>query len=285
MLGYEVSLPQSAVSLVDNEAFQNEDKARVSADMLPANIFVEQLGGYVAGSDTNWIVVAGYYTVVISDVPVSMSLASGLVSPKTASALSMAMLSSEQPFEIGIPEWRISFEQDIEDLEVELSKVEQYESDIDGSKGIAVESFEFTPWIADFYTERYMHNMDPHWPTLSRTWLTVSLDFVNRLKLLREPGRLLYKNHLGEPVVVPQSWIEGSYTPRYDNRTTYGHRLNIRRSDLETYMGQVGKDLLVRVVISRNRRNPSSSEEYDYGQSTIFIVCQSGKIEVLGRSS
>lgn len=255
----------------------------MTAKTLPASIFTEQLNGHVTGSGSEWIVVAGYYTVAISDYSVSVSMESGLVSSETAKALARAMLSTEHLHEIGIPQWQISYEQHVKDIEMQLSQLGQDESF--ESLGIEEAGFELTPFSVDYHTEFYMHAMDPKWRGLSRSWEIVGKDFADRLGLICDPSQLNYKNKQEELIVVPQSWEEGTYDQRYDDRSSYGHRLSIRKSALKQYLKQTGKCLLIRVVISRHKRNQSSSEEYDHGQAKIFILHKNGRIEGMGRNS
>ncbi len=253
-----------------------------SMDVLPASVFSEQMDGHVVGYGSKWTVVSGHYTVMIADYSVGVSIEAALVSPATARALARAMHSSEYVQSISIPEWRISYEHNVKDIEARLLQAERYEGY--ESSGIYEDGFELVPFIAEYHTERSMHEMDQNSGGLWRTWRIPGRDFTDRLKLVRNSAQLSYVSEQGELVVAPQSWSEGSYHQRHDNRTTYGHRLNIRNEDLRRYLKQVKKDLLLRVVVTRNRDSRSNPEEYDHGQAKIFILRQSGRIEGMGRS-
>jgi len=59
-----------------------------------------------------------------------------------------------------------------------------------------------------------------------------------------------------------------------------GHRLNVRRGKLLSVLRKREMDLICRLVMRRETEGKKSrQEDYDYGQTTIFIVRRSGRVE------
>ena len=146
--------------------------------------------------------------------------------------------------------------------------------------------FELLPWVANFHSEREMHRMDSKWPSLSRTWHTIGLDFINRFSLKRLADSVVYTNKKGECVVKPEVWDDVNLSDRYDRKYSEGNRLSVRRGKLLDYLVSKKRDLFIRIVISKYFENKHNRpEDYDYGQAKVFILRQSGRIEGLGKRS
>ena len=250
---------------------------------LSSTLFAEQIYGKLIGNDSNWIVASGYYTVVISDLSVGVTIQSGLVTPRTAKSLARAMLSIENLQSINIPEPEISCEYPLEDIEAQMEVIDKSE-DV-WERTIKAEDFMLEPFTIYYHTEHRMHEMDPNKNGSSSNWHIPCKDFIEKQKLIRVPEGLAYIDKKRSPIAIPESWEEGDSTQRFDHRTTYGNRLIIKKDAIDEYLQQVGKDLLVRVIVRRNNYHRDNTEKYDNGQGKIFIIRQNGRIEAMGRNS
>lgn len=244
--------------------------------------FVDQIA-YRHGTE-QFLVVAGNYSIRLQEVSINFDIDSALVSSKTAKALALAIQANDNPYSIGLPLWKISWDQNIEDTEIRLQRVAEKGWDVDFE--ISWSGFELQPWVANFHSEREMHSMDNKWQSLSRTWHTIGLDFVNRFSLNRLADSVVYFNAKGDCVVKPEVWDDVSLSDQYDRKYSQGNRLSVRRDELLDYLSSRKKDLFVRVVISKYFENKDNRpEDYDYGQAKVFIIHQSGRIEGLGKCS
>ncbi|AQQ71436.1 putative NTPase (NACHT family) [Limihaloglobus sulfuriphilus] len=251
------------------------------SEALTMDFFSDQLYGLIGKCNTEWLTISGYYTVRISNHSFTISIESALVTAKTARALGRAMLSSEYPQSIGIPEFKISYQHNVSEIETQLINTENKEF-FEPIDYISQEGFELSPFTTEFHTERSMHTMDPTSKGLPRDWSLPSYDFIQKERLKREPDKLTYKTTKGDIVVKPESWEEGDYNEMYDNRTTHGHRLNIKKEHILSYLEKINKDLLIRIIIRKHNDTIKDPKEYDHGQAKIFILRQNGKIEKMG---
>ena len=247
-----------------------------TSPMLPPSVFSEHLTGRVAGIDSCWIVVSGYYTATIANYSATVHLQSGLVSPHTARALARAMLSTEPPLDMPIHELRVSYEHNVEEIEEQLRSVEELE--LRDSHVISSRGFDLQPFASQYCTERQMQEMDQEWQGLSRSWVTPTRDFIARAQLTRIPGQLCFRNRREEIVAVPESWQNNPH----GHDVSSGKRLHIRHSEIQAYLAQVDRALLVRINISRTTDDRNASEENDHDQTRIFILRPSGQIESMG---
>lgn len=235
-------------------------------------------------SPPSWVVVASHIDASGDDRGSDMDVSSALVTSETASALKRA-LDSADPRWYGLPVWRISHRQNIDELKLWAQQAQQ--SDYLPDFRIATPGFELLPWLVHVYSERQMHRMDSHWPGLSRSWHIPGNDFVLFHQLKREPGSLEYRDGDRTFVAAARIW-DDTVLGRADGiPSSQGHRLLVRKEELIEFLRHVGMDLIVNVWIRRWEKdaNGNIKGELGGGQVKNFLIRQDGSIEGLaGRS-
>ena len=226
------------------------------------------------GKDT-WITVGADYSVKTYNLSVSCSLSSALVTPKMARSLAVTIAAMENPHVIKFPDYSIPDE--VENLKC-LGERLAHETEHDHGGTIRKTPFVFIPWIVSCSSSDGLHVMDPHWPSSVRRWEGLSADTLADMGLTPGPYHITFVDESSKVHAFCNVWndelLHGSQA-----RYSYGHRLNIRRENLLGFLRKRKMDLICRLIVRRESENRKKQEDYDYGQATIFIVRQSGRIE------
>lgn len=192
----------------------------------------------------------------------SLSITSALVNPVTARSLLQA-LQATNPNDFQLP--------------VIGRGADDFEIDELG--------FELTAWMKEVRSrDETLDSFDPLSRDRGFSLETFQPHFVETMKLQSDLKGTRFVTESGEIAAVLEMWSDNLDEQHISHPFSSGERWWVRIDVLLDYLCQCDRDLIIEVQIRHNRNERSQREEgedYDLGQSRIYILRQNGVLETL----
>lgn len=153
-------------------------------------------------------------------------------------------------------------------------------------KEIDEEGFELKAWLNDRRFEEGLDEFDPLARGVRGSFITFAKDFLRVMGVSLIPGTQRYRSSAGGEVARLEIWNDSSESERITEPFAEGERLWLRLDVLLEYLRRRERDLIIEVLIARNRERSQRNEEekYDLGKARIYLLRRDGRLETLDSS-
>jgi hypothetical protein len=234
-------------------------------------------------SEAGWLIADAYITAHGRDRFFHVYVSSALVSPETAMALARGLAAAEHPTWYGLPRWKVSYEQNVDELEDCLAEL--VASPYRPEQEIEIDGFLLKPWNVHVHSERKMHTTDSRWPGLGRGWAIPGQAFVDAVRVTRHRLESLEYAAASHGVAAKVEVWDDAYLARYnDDIWSTGYRLLLKKEAILHFLQQMAKDLVVKVDVLRSKKEATggSWEGFDVERTRCFVLRRSGRIDRVG---
>lgn len=214
-----------------------------------------------------FLTVAGHHSFGDSDRDGSVRVESALVVPELARSLLYSLQSAKVSADAPIP---------------------TVLSGDDGEAGGAFDdaSFKLQPWLGRIAFESDWQDHDPQAHEFSGQFHTLPTDFVSRHQLSGRNWEWFTVD--GKRAAYSERWSDYQLGVERRSRVlaSGGERLRMASTLLLAHLRATGLDLILKVTLARNqeygRRRSNKRDQYDLGTPRIYLLRQTGVVEVVG---
>ena len=195
----------------------------------------------------------------------SMNVVSALVSSRTAQSLMHAMQSTRR-----------------HNYSIPINDGPMHSGD-----GIDEPDFRLQPWLRHLSVrDDAADKLDPLACGVGTSFTTLGTGVLAALKLVADKGHRSYSGRDGAAVAEREVWSDDVHSKeRITESYSYGQRLWVRVDALLSYLRERGTDLVLEVVVSRNRSGDYGNRgNYDIGKHAVYLLRQNGTLETVAGS-
>lgn len=215
-----------------------------------------------------FLTVAGFHGFGDSDRDGSVRVESALVVPELARSLLYSLQSA-----------KVSADAPIRTV---------VRDDDEEEEGVAVDDsgFKLQPWLDRIVFKSDWQDHDPHAHEFSGQFHSLLSDFVSRHQLSVRNWE--WFTPAGERVAYSERWSDYRLGAERRSRSlaSGGERLRMATTLILAHLRATGLDLILKVTLARNQeyelRRANKKDQYDLGTPRIYLLRQSGVLEVVG---
>jgi len=194
-----------------------------------------------------------------------VNVVSALVSPQTAQSLIHAMQTTRR-----------------HNYSIPINDGPMHSED-----GIDEPDFRLQPWLRHLSVrDDAADKLDPLACGVGTSFTTLGTGVLAAMKLTADNGHRSYSGLDGTAVAEREVWSDDVHSKeRITESYSYGQRLWVRLDALLRYLRERDMDLILEVVISRNRSGDYGNKgKYDIGKHAVYLLRQDGTLETVAGS-